>query len=224
MRQDRTSTGESDVTAPLSITGTARSTGGTGPPVVDPDSQQRRDPTLRPCDPVYATGMSGRSEPTPRPKLHQHLSARRDRALCATLGFVVGVLVTRGITTVLHYHGAGPNGGIVIDGVHVHHMVFGIILLLADSYAWLLLTAIDHEHHRRRSRLSAAVYGVAGALILDEFALWLNLRDVYWQRQGRESVDALAAFAALLTAASIAGPFLSALAKHYRASRPPAPS
>ena len=73
------------------------------------------------------------------------------------------MLVTRGITTVLHYRGAGPNGGIVIGGVHIHHMVFGIILLLGDSYAWLLLTAIDHEHHPRRSRLSAAVYGVAGA-------------------------------------------------------------
>ena len=168
--------------------------------------------------------MPVRSEPTLRPRLHHHVSARRDRALFATLGFVVGVLVTRGITTVLHYRGAGPNGGIVIGGVHIHHMVFGIILLLGDSYAWLLLTAIDHEHHRRRSRLSAAVYGVAGALILDEFALWLNLRDVYWQRQGRESVDALAAFAALLAAASIAGPFLSALAKHHRKSKPTPPN
>jgi hypothetical protein len=26
----------------------------------------------------------------------------------------------------MRYHGAGPNGGIIIGGVHIHHMVFGI--------------------------------------------------------------------------------------------------
>ena len=140
----------------------------------------------------------------------------------ATVGFGVGVLITRGVTTVLHYRGAGPNGGIIIGGVHVHHMVFGIILLLANSYVWLLLGAVNHAEHRVRSRLSATVYGVAAALILDEFALWLNLRDVYWQRQGRESVNALALFAAFLTAALIVGPFLKALAQHYQTKhRPP---
>jgi hypothetical protein len=42
------------------------------------------------------------------------------------------------------------------------------------------------------------LFGVAAALTLDEFALWLNLRDVYWEREGRESFEALALFGGLL--------------------------
>jgi len=44
----------------------------------------------------------------------------------------------------------------------------------------------------------ALLYGVGAALTLDEFALWLNLEDVYWARQGRESIDAVILFGALL--------------------------
>ena len=44
----------------------------------------------------------------------------------------------------------------------------------------------------------AMLFGVAAALTLDEFALWLNLRDVYWEREGRESFEALALFGSLL--------------------------
>jgi hypothetical protein len=42
------------------------------------------------------------------------------------------------------------------------------------------------------------LFGVAAALTLDEFALWLNLRDVYWEREGRESFEALALFGGFL--------------------------
>jgi uncharacterized membrane protein len=151
------------------------------------------------------------------PRLHEHVSPRRDRSVFAMIGFVVGVIVTRVITTVLHYRGAGPGGGIVIRGVHIHHMVFGIILMLVTGYAWLLLFAVDHENGRRSSRVAAILYGLSAALVLDEFALWLNLRDVYWQRQGRESVDALAAFAALLALALLVAPFANAVRRHVRA-------
>ena len=154
--------------------------------------------------------------PNSFPRLHHHLSERRDRSLFATAGFIGGVAVTRGVTTVFHYRGAGANAGLAIGGVHVHHMVFGIIAMLANSFGWLLLHGIDHRLHRRWSRVSAAIYGIAAALILDEFALWLNLRDVYWARQGRESVEALAFFATALVAATLAGPFLGAVARHVR--------
>jgi hypothetical protein len=50
------------------------------------------------------------------------------------------------------------------------------------------------------SRLLSLLYGVGAALTLDEFALWLNLQDVYWARQGRESIDAVFLFGALLAA------------------------
>jgi hypothetical protein len=49
------------------------------------------------------------------------------------------------------------------------------------------------------SRLTASGYGIAAALTLDEFALWLDLHDDYWDAQGRKSIDAVAIFAGLLT-------------------------
>jgi hypothetical protein len=148
--------------------------------------------------------------------LHHHLGPRRERAMFAALGFFAGLAVTRGITTWLHYHGAGPNGGIIIDGVHIHHLVIGIVGLLLLGYGWLLLYGFEQHPSRRWFRLTALGYGICAALILDEFALWLNLRDVYWQRQGRESVDAVAIFAGLLLWAVLIAPFARAVLRHLR--------
>jgi len=133
----------------------------------------------------------------------------------ATLGFLVALGITRGVTTILHYGGAGANGGIVIGGVHVHHMAFGIIALLLIGYSWLLLYGFEHHERRRSFRITSFVYGVAAALILDEFALWLNLRDVYWEKQGRESIEALALFGGILLWALLIAPFLRAAWRHF---------
>jgi hypothetical protein len=154
-----------------------------------------------------------------RPRLHEHLGPARDRALFATIAFAVALGITRALTTVLHEEGAGADGGIVIGGVHVHHLVFGIAGLLGVGYVWLLQRGLDHEHHRRASRLAAVVYGASAALVLDEFALWLNLRDVYWQRQGRESLEVAAAFGAVLLASVLVAPFVIAVRDHRRRSR-----
>jgi hypothetical protein len=157
------------------------------------------------------------SERRPRPHLHHHLSPRRERSMFATLGFVIALAITRGVTTVLHYRGAGPNGGIVIGGVHIHHLVFGIVGLLLIGYVWLMLFGFEHHRLPRRAfRLTAFAYGVASALVLDEFALWLNLKDVYWQHQGRESVEALAIFAGLLLWAVLIAPFARAVWRYLR--------
>lgn len=148
--------------------------------------------------------------------LHHHLGPRRERAMFAALGFLLALAITRGLTTWLHYRGAGPNGGIVVDGVHIHHLVFGIVGLLLLGYGWLLLYGFEQRPTRRWFRFTALGYGICAALILDEFALWLNLRDVYWQRQGRESVEALAIFASLLLWAALIAPFARAVWRHLR--------
>ena len=148
--------------------------------------------------------------------LHHHLSPRRERAMFATLGFTLALAVTRGITTLLHERGAGPNGGIIVGGVHIHHFVFGMVGLLALAYAWLLLFGLEATPPRRWFRVTAFAYGVCSALILDEFALWLNLRDVYWERQGRESVDALAIFGGLLLWVVLIAPFAHAVWRRLR--------
>lgn len=57
-------------------------------------------------------------------------------------------------------------------------------MLLLVGYLWLVQVGVGRG---LGSRLTALAYGVGAALTLDEFALWLNLQDVYWQRQGREA-------------------------------------
>ena len=68
------------------------------------------------------------------------------------------------------------------------------------------------------SRLTAVQYGIGSALTLDEFALWLNLEDVYWATEGRKSIDAIVLFGALLSVGLWGGPFLRALGREV--SRP----
>lgn len=82
---------------------------------------------------------------------------------------------------------------------YIHHLVWGILLLLLSGYGWLLEVGTGSDKSNLWvGRLMSAIYGVAGALTLDEFALWLNLRDVYWEREGRESFEAMALFGGLL--------------------------
>jgi len=85
--------------------------------------------------------------------------------------------------------------------LHVHHMVFGIALLLIASL-------LDLANSFRRVR--AVVFGLGAALVLDEFALILNLADVYWAPQGRESIDAVVLFGALLAVVTFGGGFWAA--------------
>jgi hypothetical protein len=61
------------------------------------------------------------------------------------------------------------------------------------------------------SRLIAILYGVGAALTLDEFALWLNLANDYWSPEGRESIDAVILFGALLAAGAWGAPLFSAM-------------
>jgi hypothetical protein len=81
-------------------------------------------------------------------------------------------------------------------GTHVHHLVWGILLLLCTGYIglatdvgspWLEFIAIG--------------FGIGMGLTMDEFALWLNLEDVYWQEKGRQSIDAVVITTALLVIA-----------------------
>lgn len=78
-------------------------------------------------------------------------------------------------------------GNLVAGAVHVHHMVFGVVLMACGGIAELAapLRSLDWRAG------AAAVFGLGLALVLDEFALILHLRDVYWSNEGRLSVDAV---------------------------------
>jgi hypothetical protein len=66
------------------------------------------------------------------------------------------------------------------------------------------------------SRLMSLLYGAGAALTLDEFALWLNLRDVYWSREGRASVEVAFMFGSLLAIGAFGAPVFRALTRRRR--------
>lgn len=146
----------------------------------------------------------------------KHLGeTRRERLFLASLGFFVSALVVRGITVAIHYD-IGPFHDVSMGGRHIHHMVWGILLLLFVGYLWLVQVGTGlPDSSAWVGRLCSMVYGVAAALTLDEFALWLNLKDVYWQRQGRESYEALALFGGVLAIGIFGAPLFRAMVRDF---------
>jgi hypothetical protein len=124
---------------------------------------------------------------------------RRERAFLSAIGFTATFAVARGITHAIRA-GVGPFHNLSEGGRHIHHSTFGIFGLLGLGYLWTYRLALGPTPGRRwPSRITAASYGIASALTLDEFALWLDLHDDYWNQQGRKSIDAVAIFGGLLT-------------------------
>jgi hypothetical protein len=146
----------------------------------------------------------------------------RERLFWASLGFFVAIAVVRTLTFLIHNQ-IGPFHDIQMRGRHIHHLVWGILLLLVTGYGWLLEVGTGAGGSRTwAGRAMSMAYGVGAALTLDEFALWLNLRDVYWEREGRESFEALSLFAAALAIAALGGPFLHAVMRSLlRKPKPP---
>src|ERR671921_372986 len=70
-------------------------------------------------------------------------------------------------------------------GLHVHHLVFGIVLMLLAGFVLALQPGSPWLE------VVAAAFGIGAGLTLDEYALWLHLEDVYWAEEGRRSVDAV---------------------------------
>jgi hypothetical protein len=130
---------------------------------------------------------------------HRHCqTARQERALLSAIGFTTAFATARGVTHAIRAN-VGPFRNISAGGTHIHHSTFGIFGLLGVGYLWTYRVGIGETMPEWESRVSATAYGIASALTLDEFALWLDLHDDYWDAQGRKSIDAVAIFAGLLT-------------------------
>ncbi len=93
---------------------------------------------------------------------------------------------------------------VVIGGTHIHHLVWGILLLLGVGYSAIAF------HPMPSPEGLAMLFGIGAALTLDEFALWLQLKDVYWSRDGRWSVDAVIVVAALVALNLLGWSFIQA--------------
>jgi hypothetical protein len=140
----------------------------------------------------------------------------RRRILLAAIAFFFTFAGVRALTWSIH-NNIGPFHDIHMGGRHIHHLVFGILLLLLVGYGWMVDAGGEARGWKLAGRrLLCVLYGSAAALTLDEFALWLNLRDVYWAREGRSSLDAAVLFGALLIVGIEGAPLWKALASRFR--------
>jgi len=141
---------------------------------------------------------------------HEELDPGQRAALLSWLAFTTTFGVVRGITYSIK-EGKGPFGNLSVGGEHLHHYMWGIGLVSGVGGI-----AVHGEDSRRRHPLVALSYGAGLALIVDEFALLLDLRDVYWAKQGRISVDLAIGASSLVGTYFAALPLLRALRRRLR--------
>jgi hypothetical protein len=146
-------------------------------------------------------------------RIHHHLaglSLGRRVALRALAAFLLTFALLRAITAIIHFE-LFPHGPfhdlVTASGLHIHHLFWGILLLMITGF--VALATRDPQWHLR----IALVFGVALALTLDEFALWLRLADVYWSPEGLESLKAAAVAAALLAVYAFGQPAWHAIVR-----------
>jgi len=118
-----------------------------------------------------------------RAAFREDMSPGQRSALLSWLAFTGTFTATRGITYSIRA-GRGPFRNLSAGGEHLHHYLWGIGLLCGVG-----AVAVRGEDRHRRHPAVAVSYGSGLALIVDEFALLLDLKDVYWAEQGRISVD-----------------------------------
>ena len=140
-----------------------------------------------------------------RTVFREELDPRQRSALLSWLAFTTTFGAVRGITYSIK-EGKGPFGNLSVGGAHLHHYMWGIGLLSGVGGV-----AVHGEDERRRHPLVAISYGAGLGLIVDEFALLLDLKDVYWAKQGRISIDLGLGGSSLAGTYFAAVPFLRAL-------------
>lgn len=129
--------------------------------------------------------------------LQVDIAAEPGRAaiLWMLIAFVITFLITRTVTRRIQAKSKEPTedaggrslvGDITIGGVHIHHQVWGILLVLVSS-----LLEFAYRPDRPWVEVLGVFFGIGAALALDEFALWVYMDDVYWKTEGRTSIDAV---------------------------------
>jgi hypothetical protein len=120
----------------------------------------------------------------------------RGAAFVVLVAFLVSFLLIRTSARLTRSVSWWP-GGVQSGGVHLHHLVWGICLLLVSGFIAFAAAPLRAPWWH----IDAILFGIGAGFTLDEFALWVRLEDVYWTEQGRSSVDAVVvavAFAGLV--------------------------
>ncbi len=136
----------------------------------------------------------------------------RRRMFIASVAFLITFIGIRIVVYRIENH-EGHLQWVMVHGMHIHHLVWGILILLLVGYGWLLDLGRSHTPLSIFfSRLMSVGYGVGAALTLDEFAIWLNLEPgAYWSSAGRLSIDAVILFGSLLAVGAGGAPFFRGL-------------
>jgi hypothetical protein len=153
---------------------------------------------------------------------HTHVRDRPKRRLfLAAIGFFITFAVARAMAWGA-YRNVAPFHYVYSRGAHIHHLVWGILLLLAVGFCWLIEVGEGTKSSSPLiSRLMSMLYGGGAALTLDEFALWLNVEDgVYWTRRDYASLDAIVLFGSAPLIGIWGGDFLKAVAREFRHPQP----
>ena len=145
-----------------------------------------------------------------REAYRQEMGPKERSALWSWVGFTTTFAAVRGNTYSIRA-GKGPFRNVSVGGSHLHHYMWGIAALTGVG-----AVAVRGEEPTRRHPAVALIYGAGLALIVDEFALLLDLRDVYWAKQGRVSVDLGVGVVAAGGTAFSAVPILRRLAHNRR--------
>jgi hypothetical protein len=144
---------------------------------------------------------------------HTHVPDRPKRRLfLAAIGFFATFAIARALAYAV-YRNVSPFHYIYFRGTHIHHLVLGIIILLAVGFCWLIEVGTGAKSSSLlASRLMSLLYGVGAALTLDEFAIWLNIEEgVYWTRRDFASLNAVILFGVALLIGIWGRDFLKAL-------------
>ena len=121
--------------------------------------------------------------------------------VCCLVAFILTFFVTRTFVRYIRHRanrGVPPKWweprNIHIGKMHIHHVVVGVLLVMISGVTLVALSVTGNE---LEYTASAIVFGIGAALVLDEYALILHLSDVYWEEDGRTSVDAVFAAVAV---------------------------
>lgn len=132
---------------------------------------------------------------------HDIVDRGRLPLLCCLVAFILTFFITRTFVRVIrHRADAGrpvrwwQPRNVYIGAVHIHHVTFGVVLAMISG---LTLVTLSINGREPEFTIAAILFGVGAALVLDEYALILHLSDVYWEEDGRTSVDAVFAAVAV---------------------------
>ena len=132
---------------------------------------------------------------------HDIIDRGRLALFCCLIAFILTFFVTRTFVRLIRHRAAigrparwWEPRNIHIGTKHIHHVVVGVLLVMISGVTLVTLSTSGTEVEFTGA---AIVFGIGGALVLDEYALILHLSDVYWEEDGRTSVDAVFAAVAV---------------------------